>query len=209
MYKTFHDSSAMTKFTSGHLFLLGLLFIALLPACSTQTRTEDEQDAEIDSILLTNPTATDLNSNQSELLQTILGNSAGMIRGIQFGDPIQKVKANENFEMFEDTADHVGYTFDTEQLETIDVQYFHDVNIGIHKVNIDVYLNSKEATKQLWNASKKHFIEKYNSPEKDTDKSVSWKNDNVIIKLEDVSIGKDFGLKMSFVPVNKSLITLR
>lgn len=199
----------MIKFTSGRLLILALLFAVLAPGCSTQTRTDDEQDTEIDSIDLANPSQQDLNSNQSELLQTIIGNSAGIIRGVQFGDPILKVKTNENFEMFEDTTDHVGFTFDTEQLETIDVQYYYDVNIGVHKINIDVYLNSKDATKQLWDASKEHFTEKYNAPEKDSGKRISWKNGNVIITLEDVSVGKDFGLKMSFVPVNKSLISLR
>lgn len=199
----------MTKFTSVRLLILALALTFFVPACNTQTRTDDEQDAEIDSIDLANPSSQDLNSNQSELLQTIIGNTSGIIRGVQFGDPILKVKTNENFEMFEDTTDHVGFTFDTEQLETIDVQYYYDVNIGVHKINIDVYLNSKDATKQLWDASKEHFIKKYDAPAKDGGKNVVWKNGNVIITLEDVSVGKDFGLKMSFVPVNKSLISLR
>jgi hypothetical protein len=198
----------MTKFKSVHLFLLGILLVTLTQGCSTQTRTEDEQDTEIDSINLSSPSPQDLNSNQSELLQTIIGNSTGIVRGIQFGDPIKKVKANENFDMFEDTTDHVGFTFDTEQLETIDVQYFYHMNVGVHKINIDVYLNSKDATRQLWKASKEHFMLKYNTPQQEDDKKIVWKDGNVLITLDDVSIGKDFGVKMSFVPVDKSLVKL-
>ena len=207
-----------TIFTSMKYFnpvkksLVILVLLCTLNACST--KTEEESDVKVtDSVALTDPAQQQLNSNQSTLLQTALaipasGNASGIIRGISFGDAISKVKATETFEMFEETADHLGYTLETPQLETIDVQYFLSPDKKVSKITIDVYLNSAEATKQLWDAGKRYFTENYTAP-KEEKSILTWNNKSVRINMEDVSEGKDFGLKFEFFPSGKTVLAAK
>jgi len=180
------------------------IFVLILLAFTFQnckTKTKEEQDAAVkDSATTTAPAPEELNSDQSALLQEVLGNtSEGIFRGITFGDPLSKVKATETYEMFEDAADHVGFTKETEKLETIDIQYFITTDKKVNKIMIDVYLNSPDATKKLWNAAKTHFSSLYEAP-KEKDKTVSWFKNSVHVTMEDVSEGKDYGLKFQFTP---------
>lgn len=184
--------------------LKSLLIITVITfttfACSTKTE-EDKEAPKNDSLALANPAQSELNSNQSALLQTVLGAATpeSIIRGISFGDPVSKVKATETFEMFEEVSDHLGYTLETPQFETIDVQYFTNKDQKVNKITIDVYLNSADATKQLWEAGKKHFSETYDAPKEDG-KTLIWNKKSVRVNVEDVSTGKDFGLKFEFFP---------
>lgn len=189
-----------------------ILFMALL-ATGCDTKTNEKTEAAADSVTLHEPAPKDLNSDQSALLKTILGNAeqpadGTILRGIAFGDPISKVKATETFEMFEETPDHLGYTSETAQLETIDVQYFLTPEKKVNKITIDVYLNSPEATKQLWGASKKYFSETFSSPKEET-KKVTWNGKSVRINMEDVSEGKDYGLKFQFFPADKNALAAK
>lgn len=190
--------------------MLPILCVAY--ACTT--KTEEEKDTTVtDSVAIHNPAQKDLNSDQSNLLKTVLGtpsvdNPSMIIRGISFGDAIGKVKATETFEMFEETADHLGYTFETPQLETIDVQYFLGTDKKVNKITVDVYLNSAEATKQLWNAGNTFLSEKYASPKKDKT-ILTWNKNAVRVNMEDVSKGKDYGLKFEFFPSGKAVLAAK
>lgn len=166
-----------------------------------KTKTSQEKDAVVtDSAAVAPPAHEELNSDQSALLEKVLGESpAGTFRGIVFGDPLSKVKATETFEMFEDAADHVGYTLETEKLETIDVQYFLNADKKVNKITVDVYLNSPDATRQLWNAGKEYLTKTYETP-KENGKTITWNKNSVHVSMEDVSEGKDYGLKFQFTP---------
>lgn len=183
--------------------LRNILFLILLAVTfqNCKTKTKDEQEATVtDTASLAKPAPEELNSDQSALLQEVLGGSTdGVFRSINFGDPLSKVKATETYEMFEDAADHVGFTKETEKLETIDIQYFITADKKVNKIMVDVYLNSPDATKQLWNAAKGHFSGLYETP-KEKDKTVSWFKNSVHVTMEDVSEGKDYGLKFQFTP---------
>lgn len=184
-----------------------LLLLVIVSGCQTQTKEETEETK--DSLALTNPAQPQLNSDQSALLKNVLGNSTeGIIRGISFGDEIAKVKATETFEMFEETPDHLGFTSETPKLETIDVQYFLSPEKKVTKIQVDVYLNSSEATKQLWNAGKSYFTETYDAP-KEENNVVIWNKNSVRIQMEDVTKGKDFGLKFLFFPTNKNALAVK
>jgi len=191
--------------------LRNLLVLILLAVTfqNCKTKTKEEQEATVsDSAATAAPTPGELNSDQSALLQEVLGSSTeGVFRGITFGDPLSKVKATETYEMFEDAADHVGYTKETEKLETIDIQYFITADKKVNKIMVDVYLNSPDATKQLWNAAKNHFTELYEAP-KEKDKTVSWFKNSVHVTMEDVSEGKDYGLKFQFTP-DKNVLAVK
>ncbi|MCE7066224.1 hypothetical protein [Dyadobacter sp. CY326] len=190
--------------------ITSLLFAAVIIGCDTKTNEKTESTP--DSAVTEAPAPTnELNSDQSALLQTILGenNAEGsVLRGIAFGDAVSKVKASETFEMFEEVADHLGYTAETPQLETIDVQYFLTPDKKVNRITVDVYLNSPEATKQLWNAAKKHFTEQYEAPKEESNK-VTWTKKSIRINMEDVSKGKDYGLKFQFVPTDKNVLAAK
>lgn len=188
-----------------------VLILALL-STGCDTKTNEKTEAAADSVVLHDTAPADLNSDQSELLSTILGPQQDaaaqtILRGISFGDPIAKVKATETFEMFEETADHLGYTSETARLETIDVQYFLTPDKKVNKIMVDVYLNSPDATKQLWNAGKRHFSEAYSSPT-EAARKMTWNNKSIRVQMEDVSEGKDYGLKFQFFPADKNALAV-
>lgn len=186
----------------------GAILVTLaIGACDTKTNEKTEQTS--DSVVVEQPAPADLNSDQSALLETILGSSEApgetVLRGVSFGDPVNKVKAAETFEMFEEAPDHLGYTQETAQLETIDVQYFFGTDKKVNKITVDVYLNSPGATKQLWKAGHHYFSENYGAP-KEESKKIIWNNKSVRVNMEDVSEGKDYGLKFQFFPTNKNVL---
>lgn len=192
-------------------FFKKLLFVCLVTAsivaCNSKTKEETEAPAT-DSAALAVPAQSELNSNQSALLETMLGTAqaeGSILRGVAFGDLVSKVKATETFEMFEEAPDHLGYTMETPQLETIDVQYFINKDKKVESIRVDVYLNSADATKQLWNAGKAHFSEKYAAP-KEEGKVVTWNKNAVRVNMEDVSAGKDYGLKFEFAPAGAAVL---
>lgn len=190
-------------------YILGVCLLGVLAtSCSTKNTTDEEATVLIDSAVLQDPASSNMNSDQSELLTTIVGTSdEGIIRGIAFGDPVSKVKATEKFEIFEDSLRHVGYTFQTEQLETIDVLYhFTATGRRINKISVDIYLNSDTATRQLWNSAEKRFTEKYGTPQEAKPRRITWQKNAVKMRLEDVSEGKDYGLKLVFEPTDKSML---
>jgi len=194
------------------IYLAVLLTAFVLNSCDT--KTNEKTEAASDTVVTTQPPADEeLNSDQSALLKEIFGTSdetteGSVLRGVTFGDPVSKVKSTEKFELFEETADHLGYTSETAKLETIDVQYFFSADKKINKITVDVYLNSPEATKQLWNASKSHFSEIYDAPKIEA-KKITWNKKSVRVSMEDVSEGKDYGLKFLFVPTDKNVLAVK
>ncbi len=201
----------MKYFTSLRYLLWVCLLGALMMGCRTENTTDEEATDSTDSAVLQDPASSAINSNQSELLNTILGTSGeGIIRGIAFGDPVSKVKATESFEMFEDSVRHVGFTFETGQLETIDVlYYFTPTGRMVNRITVDIYLNSETATRQLWKSAEKRFTEKYGTPLESKPRRISWKKDAVHTTMEEVSEGKDFGLKLVFAPTDKAMLASR
>ncbi|WAC10381.1 hypothetical protein [Dyadobacter pollutisoli] len=186
-----------------------MLLLAIIGS-GCDSKTNEKAEAVSDSGVLSEPAPAELNSDQSALLQTIIGPGektpeGAVLRGISFGDPIAKVKASETFEMFEETPDHLGYTSETAQLETIDVQYFLTQDKKVNRITVDVYLNSPEATKQLWNAGKQHFSDLYAAPKEEA-KKIIWNNKSVRVNMEDVSEGKDYGLKFQFFSTDKNVL---
>ncbi|PWJ59557.1 hypothetical protein CLV98_102391 [Dyadobacter jejuensis] len=187
-----------------HTGLYALLFWSLLSAC--QPGSKEATDAAADSLALNDPIQNELNSNQSQLLEEIFSNSTeGSVRGISIGDEPSKVKALETYEMFEESADHLGYTHETDQHETIDIQYHLSAAGVVNKIEIDVYLNSPEATKQLWESGKNYFTDKYGAG---TDQQMvyQWNESTMTVLMEDVTKGKDFGLKFLFAPRSKQAL---
>lgn len=175
-----------------------LVAISAIWICSCDTKNQQAGEAEkpaVDS--LSGPTTNVPNTSQSELLQTVLGKPGGDFRGVKFGDPISKIKELESFELFEDSTDHVGFTYETENFEAIDVMYYLDKNQLLNGIRVDVYLNDAASVKGLWTQFETYLSGKY-VMDKKQGKVAFWKDKGGrMVKLEDVSKGKDFGLRLS------------
>ena len=189
----------MQRFTLTCL-LLGLAVFSLTN-CSTKNEQTTEQKTKPDSAA--SPAQTVVIPNQSELLKTVIGKpSNDLFRGLNIGDAVAKIKQNEAFEIFEDSTNHVGYTFETENFETIDVLYFLDANKTISNIKVDVYVNSATTAQSLFSQLDNYWSGKFNVDKKSS-KVALWKIDNnTILKLEDVSKDKDYGLKIFIGPLN-------
>ncbi len=185
--------------------VLAVIFIAsssiLLLSCGKSTeQTTEQQGIQKDSVI--SSTEPIVSTNHSQLLTTIIGRQGGIFRGFQLGDPVSKIKTEETFELFEDTTNHVGFTYETENFEAIDVLYYLDKNKNLSGVKIDVYLNDSTAVKSLLEQFDTYLSGKYTPDKKtNTDKTRSWKGKGgILVRLEDVSKGKDFGLRLSIGP---------
>ena len=185
-----------------NLSIIGCLLIAfgLVVSCDSKTAKNTEQPpASSDSVAAT--LSPIINSDPSEMLKMVIGTtSEGFFRGLNFGDPVSKIKATETFELFEDKTDSVGYTYETENFESIDVLYLLDSKRNIKQIQIDVYVNSVSALNSLWDQFDTYLSGRFRNDKK-TKKWAFWKGDNnVYVKLENISKGKDFGIKLSMGP---------
>jgi hypothetical protein len=174
---------------------VGVTTVAILISCEPKNQqTSETTTAPTDSITATDDRVP--SSNQSELMRTIIGPPTGDFRGFNFGDPVSKLKSSETFEMFEDSTDHVGFTHETDNFESVDVIYYLDNNQAMNGVRIDVYLNNANAATQLWEQFDTYLSGKY-TVEKRQGQTAFWRRtDGKKIKLENVSKDKDFGIRL-------------
>ena len=134
------------------------ILILLTIACSNQKKTE--------TLEVLNPPSpkTATTSNVQKLLRTIMGTGEGLLRGIQFGDAIADVKKKEKAELFEEEETHVGYSFDTDNLETVDILYEKDKQNRVSGIELDIYMNTDTSNDSLKNELIKQFTTKYGQP---------------------------------------------
>lgn len=137
-----------------YYLILSLLFID----CSNPQKTET---VEVLAHPSTNNSST---SNVQKLLRAIIGTGEGLIRGVQFGDAIGDVKKKEKAELFEEEESHVGYSFDTENLETVDILYEKDKQSRVSGIELDIYMNTDASNDSLKNELTKQFTSLYGQP---------------------------------------------
>ena len=180
---------------------------ALLISCDSKTQQRVEQsttDSPPAKALVDVPPA----SNQSELLKTIIGTPGqGLFRGVNFGDNISKVRSLESFEMFEDTPTYVGFTHETENLESVDVLYYFDKNKRINGLSVDVFLNSEKSVKELTYQFETYLSGKFGASTK-AKNTYDWKTPKAMVRLQDVSKAKDFGIKIIFTSHSTNSVLL-
>lgn len=174
------------------IFCLLLLIVTTI-ACDTQNKTQ-----QVDTIAapLTQKAASE--TNTQKLLRSIVGTGEGLLRGVKFGDAIADVKKKENLELFEDEATHVGYTFDTESLETIDILYEKDSQNKVSGIQLDIYMNTDSSNDSLKNAMGNLFTVRYGKPTEDAGAYV-WKiKPEGSVSIKTVKNKLDRGLEVRF-----------
>jgi len=192
-----------------HLYSLAFVVVstALLFSCGKSSeQTAEQQKPPSDSAL--SGTEPVVSTNQSELLKLIISPQGGDFRGFKLGDPLSKIKANERFELFEDSTTHVGFTYETENFEAIDILYYLDKNQALNSIRVDVYLNDAVAVGNLSEQFDTYLSGKY-TPEKRETKSSDWRGKGGLsVSLKDVSKGKDFGLRLSMGPKGSKALSM-
>jgi len=197
----------MHLFFTKYFFSLISVVIAsiFLVSCAKNTESSTEQEPQKDSTIST--TEAVISTSQSELLKLIINPQGGDFRGLSLGDALNKIKSQEKFELFEDSTDHVGFTYETENFEAIDILYFLDKNQTLSSIRVEIYLNDGNAVQNLSEQFKTYFSGKY-TLENAQDKGTHWQSKKgILVFLEDVSKGKDYGLRLGIWPKgSKSMI---
>ena len=121
-------------------------------------------------------------------------------RGIDLGGAFATVQATEKGELFERDAKHVGYTVELKNLETADVLYYQ-TNQRVSAIDVDLFLNNRPSVVAYQQALNDYFTARYGAPKPGKGGLVWTGQKNETITLNDVSKGKDFGLKIRIVPM--------
>lgn len=177
------------------LFILSLLFIT----CSNPKETQKVE------VLNPPSTLTAASSNVQKLLRTIMGTGEGLLRGVKFGDAIAEVKKKETAELFEEEETHIGYSFDTKSLETVDILYEKDNKNHVSGIELDIYMNTDASNDSLKDELSNQFTVRYGKPLAEADEP-TWRikpNGQVSIKV--IKNKLDRGLEVRFSQVSKSL----
>ena len=124
-------------------------------------------------------------------------------RGINLGDEFTVVEANEKGEAFERDAKHVGYTVEFPTLETADVLYYQ-TSSKVSAIEVDLFLNSGQSVKAYRQELEPYFTTRHGTPKSTTGGLVWTGSTGEQITLQDVSKGKDFGLKIRIAPTDRA-----
>lgn len=138
-------------------------------------------------------------SREIQFWETILGDyQDAMFRGISLGDTREKVQITETFDLFEEMPWQIGYTHDTQDLETVDVFYLFSEDNRVSEIKVDIYLNGDESTDRMWAVVGRHFNINWGEPLESSDDLQIWENHSVRVEVENVSGKIDNGLKIRF-----------
>jgi hypothetical protein len=172
-------------------FSLSLCLLVLITACSTNTNETTESVSATDEALV-------ISESSNKFINEILGGGEGTIRGFDLGDPISKVKANENFEQFDEEENILSYTFETKKNEIVDVLYTYDASKLLSEVQLDIYLNSDSSAQFIAESLSHYFTQKYGQPIEGATKPTWSLKDDEMVELKIISKKLDKGLQVNF-----------
>ena len=168
--------------------LVALLFI---PACTNQSQTDTTQtDKTASAGQLTSQTA---EVALSERLVDLGLTTSRDWRGISLGDSVATVRATEKAKLFESDAHYLGYTLEFPNLESVDILYQLDANQTVNSIDVDLYLNDVQSATAYQRELASYFDARY----KLVGTPNTWLGEKrETITLQNVSKGKDYGLKI-------------
>ncbi len=170
------------------------LFLLILSACSNPKK-EADVNIRLDSTQLLNQPKPSLSN---PLLQKIIGDTTGILRGHNFGDAIEEIVLNEKIEKFEEEKSHVGFTFDTANLETVDILYLKDKKNKLNGIQIDIYMNSDSTNEKLFTSFSDYLTSKY-GPQIPKMKIAIWQiDDKSQVYIKKVKSRLDRGLEVKY-----------
>lgn len=157
---------------------------------------QKQQDNTSADSAVANTSAQTSGAEISQQLMALGLTQEGHWRGISLGDSITKVTAMEKAQLFEKDANHLGYSVEFANLESMDVLYYQDSKQLISAIDVDLYLNTQQSVTSYVNDLTSYFTSRYGNPTK-REKELIWTGPKQEqISLKDVSKGKDFGVKV-------------
>lgn len=180
-------------------FFLLLLAGSTFLACNTGTKTAENQ-ATTETTAQADGRATTKATPLTDRLTGLGLTADSHWRGINLGMPLATVRATESQtrpegDLFEDQADHLGYAVDFPNLESMDALYYQTGG-KVSAIEVDLYLNSKAAIAAYLTDLAAYFTSRYGTGQA-KDGTTNWTGpQGEPIQLNDVSKGKDFGVKI-------------
>lgn len=193
--KWFYQIMAGKKIVNVWIALL-LVLVLVFTGCGRQQEPADGEEQEETGL------AGELaSSGEYQLWEVVLGDYRDeMFRGVSFSDTREKVGITETFEVFEELPNQIGYTYDTKELETIDVYYHFSEEQLVNRIVVDIFLNGKTSADRLWQISEWYFTNTYGRVSESAEARRVWTSQGVTVVAENVSNGIDNGLKITFTP---------
>lgn len=173
-----------------------IVILSITIACN-QPKNKNEMPNQ--ALPLQNPNVVVSAANQF-LLNKLLEPKEKDFRGFQFGDNRQKILSEENFSQFEESEKHIGFTFDSPNLETIDVLYYFDANDALERIQVDVYVNSEKVQAELEAGLKDYFSNLHGTAQTQIG-TLLWRDVSSVIKLQAIHSKLDKGIKLEIEPV--------
>lgn len=171
--------------------LAGVILLILTATSCNYTETEEEKPEQV-----IQENVTVLGDMESEkFLVEVIGNT-GIVRGFNFGVPIDSILKNESLELFEDRPSHVGFVYERSNFESADVLYLRDSQNKLIGVDIDVYLNTPESAEALFATTKNRYNAVFEKSPTDT---LTWLiKPSGYIKVKKVKKELDNGLEIRY-----------
>lgn len=171
---------------------LAYIFLITLAVISCSKAPTEEQ-APIEEIPENVTVMGDIESEK--FLVEIIG-SSGIIRGFNFGIPIDSILKNESLELFEDRPSHVGFVHERSTLESADVLYLRDSQNKLIGADIDIYLNTPASADALFATAQSHYNAMFEKSPNDT---LTWLiKPSGYIKVQQVKKELDNGLEIKY-----------
>ncbi len=174
-----------------YLICLGLaLFAGSSAFMSCQSKKETTQTTD------STTTAPAEDVTISGRLDSLGVTAEGHWHSISLGDSMSRVKATEKAELFETEPDHLGYSVEFPNLESMDVLYYFKDQPLVAGIVVDLYLNNAQSVKAYKEDLTGYFTARYGKPVTEEGMTVWTTPQQEKVRLKDVSQGKDFGLKI-------------
>jgi hypothetical protein len=166
-----------------------------LAACTPDTDSGKEENPEQPALSQSRSPL----STYSDTFRKIVKTNEGILRGIDFGDELDRVFIEEDTTPSEDSARFVTFTvqLDESEQQLADIQYYFDGSRKVNAFSMDVYLNKQAAVDSLAREFSRYYSERFGEPVNQSPKKTTWdgKNDLQVI-MTDVGIPAAPGLRV-------------
>jgi hypothetical protein len=110
----------------------------------------------------------------SQKLQKVVVNDTGIIRGVEFGTPVDKVISLEEIEEFNRTDNRLSFEMDLDSTEAGDVMYLYDERNKVNAIRIELYLRNEASLRHLAEELAEYYSLKYGRPKNIQPQHYQW-----------------------------------
>ena len=167
--------------------ILFVLIVSVAFSCNSTSGETAEDDVSIE--------VQEVSAYSNSLINEILGGEA-TFRGFDLGQSLLEIEQIETLEQFQQSEDELGYTFETQNDEVVDI-YYSGENGELNEILVDIYLNSDSLSSDVANGIRNYFTMKYGQSVKDSVEI--WNlNDEESVSLKLIDKKLDSGLQIIY-----------